>query len=136
MAGAEHRIRLRGGWECHYREGDDEEAPEVLRRVDLPTASVRDLPPRCRLTRQFGRPPVDPRNEDVWLEMRNVPGLTSARLNGRSIRPDEPGGPDWTIALPEILLPRNGLVLEVERQDQTENDRSPWGEIALVIRRR
>jgi hypothetical protein len=136
MPGAEHRIRLRGGWECHYREGDDEEAVDILRRVDLPAASLRDLPPRFRLTRQFGRPPVDPRNEDVYLEMRTVPGLRSARLNGQSIGPDPAGGRDWTITLPETLLPRNGLVLEVERDVAADDDPSPWGEIALVIRRR
>lgn len=130
----EHRIRLRAGWECHWREGDDESAPETLRRVDLPVAAD-DLPARFRLTRQFGRPPVDPRTEGVTLELKNVPGLKSARINGRPMAPSEAGASDLSIDLAEPLLPRNGLVLEVER-DTVAPSSGPWGEIALVIRPR
>ena len=132
----EHRIRLRGGWECHYRVDDDEAAPEVVRRVDLPAASAADFPARFRLTRQFGRPPVDPRNEDVTLELRNVAGLKSVRLNGRLIAPGLEGGAGWSIDLAEPLLPRNGLVLEVELGDSGRSSPSSWGEVALVIRPR
>jgi hypothetical protein len=132
----EHRIRLRGGWECHYRDGDDEDAPEVLRRVDLPAGSSADFPTRFRLTRQFGRPPVDLRNECVTLELRNVDGLKSARLNGRPISPLMSPGWEWSIELAEPLLPRNGLVLEVEFDEGTRSAGGPWGEIALVIRPR
>ena len=131
----EHRIRLRGGWECHYREGDDD-APEVFSRVDLPAPSAADLPARFRLTRQFGRPPVDLRNEGVTLVMRNVHGLKSARLNGRPITPSSTPGGEWSVDLAEPLLPRNGLVLEVELDEPTRSAGVAWGEIALVIRPR
>ncbi|HEY2154319.1 MAG TPA: hypothetical protein VGH33_01725 [Isosphaeraceae bacterium] len=136
MATAEHRIRLRGGWDCLYRESEDEAAPEILRRVDLPLASPRELPARFRLARQFGRPPVDLRNESVCLELRNMPGLRSARLNGRPIGQAAAGSVEPTIELPEPLLPRNGLVLEVEGIVVGADDHAPWGEIALVIRPR
>lgn len=132
----EHRIRLRGGWECHYREGDEEDAPEVLRRIDLPASSTAGFPSRFRLTRQFGRPPVDLRNEGVTLEMRNVDGLKSARLNGRTITPLPTPGLEWSIDLAEPLLPRNGLVLEIELDERGRSAPAPWGEIALVIRPR
>jgi hypothetical protein len=134
MASAEHRIRLRGGWECHYREGEDDSASEVLRRVDLPLASSAELPATFRLARQFGRPPVDPRNESVWLEMRNTAGLKSVRLNGRPLAAP---ADDRAIELPDDLLPRNGLVLEFEGPGAgLDQPSSPWGEIALVIRPR
>jgi hypothetical protein len=136
MASAEHRIRLRGGWECHYREGEDDSAAEVLRRVDLPLASPAELPASFRLARQFGRPPVDQRNESVWLEMRNVAGLESVRLNGRPLGEIAEISGDRTIELPEDLLPRNGLVLGFERPAEGLDDPSPWGDIALVIRPR
>jgi hypothetical protein len=136
MPRAEHRIRLRGGWECHYRDGDDESAPDVVRRVDLPLGSPSEIPLRCRLTRQFGRPPVDPRSETVSLELRNVEGLKSAWLNGRPIGEAGAGGADVSIVLPEPLLPRNGLVLEIARPGDPWEGPSSWGEIALVIRPR
>ena len=125
----EHRIRLRGGWDCQYREGDDPDGPEVVRRVDLPVAWPGDFPRRLRLTRQFGRPPVDPASEWVELELRDVPGLISARLNGLAVAGSVADGA-WSIRLGEALLPRNGLVLDVDRGDEP----GPWGEVALVIR--
>jgi hypothetical protein len=137
MASAEHRIRLRGGWECQYREGEDDSAPEVLRRVDLPLASSAELPATFRLARQFGRPPVDPRNESVWLELRNTGGLKSVRLNGRPLLSPASSADDRAIELPDDLLPRNGLVLEFERRAAGPDEpASLWGEIALVIRPR
>ncbi len=79
---------------------------------------------------------MDHRNESAWLEMRNVAGLKSVRLNGRPlVAPAESSG-EWTIELPEDLLPRNGLVLEFERLAVRSDDPPPWGEIALVIRPR
>ena len=130
----EHRIRLRGGWDCQYHEADDRDGPEVIRRVDLPFAWTGEFPRRLRLTRQFGRPPVDLASEWVELELRGVPGLTSARLNGTAIEPESTAGGIWSIRLAEALLPRNGLVLDVERGDDPEPE--PWGEITLVIRPR
>ena len=123
----EHRIRLRGGWECHYRDGDDEDAPEAHRRVDLPAASSAEFPARFRLTRQFGRPPVDPRSESVTLEMRNVDGLKAARLNGRPIAPTQSEDRAWSVDLAEPLLPRNGLVLEIDLAPEDRSAEGPLG---------
>jgi hypothetical protein len=131
----EHRIRLRGGWECQYRVGDPEEGLEVVRRVDLPLFWSDDFPARIKLTRQFGRPPVDTRIEEVTLEMRNVLGLSVARLNGCPISNDAGDPTFWSIELPEPLLPRNGLVLEVDL-DSARRSPSTWGEISLRIRPR
>jgi hypothetical protein len=132
----EHRIRLRGGWECHYREGDDPEGLEICRRIDLPLALPTKFAARFRLCRQFGRPPSDPRVESVTLELRHVAGLKSARLNGRSIAPTTLTGFDWLVELGEPLLPRNGLILDVELDDPSASIGSAWGEVALVIRPR
>jgi hypothetical protein len=66
-----------------------------------------------------------------------MPGLKSARLNGRLIGPASTGSDDdRSIELPELLLPRNGLVLEVDGIVAGAEDTGPWGEIALVIRPR
>lgn len=130
----EHRIRLRIGWECLYRDAED--SPEVYRRIDLPAPSSADLPRRFRLTRQFGRPPVDPRNESLTLELRNVAGLKSARLNGRPLAVGGAEESDRDIDLADPLLPRNGLVLEVDVEEAARSDPAPWGNIALVIRPR
>ena len=133
----EHRIRLRAAWDCVDRL-PPEGGPEDLGRVDLPKTFPEGFPPRFRLTRQFGRPPVDERAERVDLELRSVPGLVSVRLNGRVIgRPDESGASaDWSIPLDPPLLPRNGLVLEVELTTEGRANVPGWGEIALVIRPR
>jgi hypothetical protein len=130
----EHRIRLRGGWQCQYREGDDPDGPEVLRRVDLPLASTAGLPARFLLCRQFGRPPCDPLVERVTLEIGNLPGLRSVRLNGRPIDPDPSTRPAWSFRLDGPILPRNGLIIEVELTDAPPAEGDSWGEVALVIR--
>jgi hypothetical protein len=132
----EHRIRLRGGWECHYREGDDPEGQEICRRVTLPFASPIEFATRFQLCRHFGRPPSDPRVETVILELLNVAGLKAARLNGRPIAPTTSTGFDWLVELGEPLLPRNGLILDVELDAPSPPMGSAWGEIALVIRPR
>jgi hypothetical protein len=129
----EHRIRLRGGWECHYREPDDDEGIDVARRVDLPVATAAELPLRFRLTRHFGKPPVDPRVEAVALELRAVGGLRSVRLNGRVVSVLDVSS-ELAIDLdPAELLPRNGLVLEFDRTGLDLAD-DAWGLVALVIR--
>ena len=132
----EHRIRLRGGWECQYREGESEgdDAREVVRRVALPLAWTADFPDRIRLVRHFGRPPVDPRIESVSLEMRNVAGLNVARINGGAIAPAMIVDPSsWSVPLDGPLLPRNGLVLEVDLAT-ARGQPGEWGDISLLIR--
>jgi hypothetical protein len=129
----EHRIRLRGGWECQYREDHVEEGPEVVSRVDLPLDPTRVLPRRFRLTRQFGRPPLDVRSEAVRLELRNVVGLKSARINGSPIAFEWADDRDASIKLVDPMLPRNGLALEFDMAGAKHVENLPWGEIALVI---
>jgi hypothetical protein len=64
--------------------------------------------------------------------MIEVPGLVSARLNGRELVAPDPGRSDWSVPLIEPLLARNELVLEVDLGRLRETPRS-WGSIALAI---
>ena len=131
----EHRIRLRGGWECHYREGDDGDGPEIVRRVNLPITWTDDLPRKIRLIRQFGKPPVDLQVEVVSLELRNVYGLEVARINGRESTVATSSDDSRSIALGDPLLPRNGLILEINLAEAQARE-GEWGEIWLSIRPR
>ena len=116
----DHPIRLRGAWEI-ADPGDEAEAP---RRVDLPTEWPTGPPRIIRLRRRFGRPPVEDASESIRLELRDVPGLVEARLNGsRLAGPAEPGG-DWIIPLPGPLPARSVIELDV---DLGIADRSPDG---------
>ncbi len=131
----DHRIRLRAGWECLYRAPDGDGA-EVARRVDLPLPWPTDLPARFRLARTFGRPPVDLATETVVLELKDAPGLVAARLNGRPVELPQDGPADLDIPLDDPLLPRNGLILEVDLGGVAEGSAFPWGAVSLVIRPR
>jgi hypothetical protein len=129
----EHRIRLRGGWECQYCEGVATEGPEVIRRVNLPLESTYVFPRRFRLTRQFGRPPLDNRREAVHLDLRNVAGLIAARINGNPVAFVWADDRDASINVADPLLPRNGLALEFDMDGARHDENRPWGEIALVV---
>ena len=132
---SEHRIRLRGGWECHYREGDEADGPEVVQRISLPLDWPENLPAKVRLIRQFGKPPVDSRVDEVSLELRNVPGIETTRINGQESvsRSDVPDS--LSIPLEDPLLPRNGLAIDVDVA-MARTVRGEWGEIWLSIRPR
>jgi hypothetical protein len=129
----EHRIRLRGGWECQHRPGELADGPEVVFRVDLPLESTEVLPARFLLTRRFGRPPLDERLEAVQLDLRNVVGLKAARINGYPISFVWTGDRDASIPLSDPLLPRNGLALEFDMTGVKHDENVLWGEIALVV---
>jgi hypothetical protein len=124
----EHRIRLRGAWDWHVPEGDS----EVVRRVDLPTGWPAGLGSPFRLVRRFGSPRFDPATESARLELRDVPGLVAARLNGRDLPHPPAGSRDWSIPLAEPLPDRNVLVLEVELGTGSAVP-GPWGSVSLVI---
>lgn len=111
-----HVIRLRGPWELE-REG-------AVRRALLPCPARELGPGPALLRRRFGRPPV---TEMISLRLENVPGLGSARLNGRALglRPEDGG---W-VAEDLSLEPRN--VLEIAA-DIPEGD-GEWGAVALKI---
>ena len=126
----EHRIRFRGGWDLQAPEG----GPGVARRLTLPTSWSPDLEGPVRLIRRFGRPPFDPTIESASLELRAVPGLRSARLNGVDLGLPAVGSVDRVVPLVEPLLERNTLTLEVA-VDEALWVGSPggWGAIALLI---
>ncbi len=123
----EHRIRLRGPWDCSAA---GEAGPG--RRVDLPLADAGALPTRSRLARKFGRPPYDPALDSLRLELADVPGLLGVRLNGVDCRPADPGGPRWSIPIDDPLPSRNELTLDVDLSGLGDLA-APWGSIALVI---
>ncbi len=124
----EHRIRLRGAWDWHAREGEI----EVVRRLDLPTDWPVGVVSPFRLIRRFGRPPFDPSAESARLEFVGVPGLVAARLNGQVLAGLPAGAADWSVRLSGPLLTRNALVLEVDLGPGPPPE-GPWGSIALVI---
>ena len=128
---AEHQIRLRGAWDWRF----PSDGVEIVRRVDLPTRWPTGLETPFRLVRHFGRPPIDPRIERVKLELRSVPGLTSAHLNGSEVVRADGDRLDWVVELVEPLLARNELVLEVDLRSfgEARIPGEPWGSIALVI---
>jgi hypothetical protein len=125
----EHRIRLRGGWECRTIEA----TPGDLERLTLPTHWPSGR--RRLLTRRFGRPRLGPGSR-VLLLMEQVPGIRSLLLNGQPAARASPEASRYEIplgALPE----RNHLVLEIEPPRSTDpaSLAAPgWGEIALLIR--
>lgn len=128
----EHLIRLRKGWESIDLDATDP-LPE---RITLPLSCGWGSPRRLRLTRRFGRPPLDPRIESLWLRLDCVPGLDSLRLNDR----DMTFGPgvEGPIEIPLAELPdRNELVLEISGATVPSMEPgaiATWGEIALLIR--
>jgi hypothetical protein len=126
----EHRIRFRGGWVSCALDGD----PADVARLSLPIVWPSGIEGAIRLSRRFGCPPIDPAFESVRLELRDVPGLRSLRLNGVDLGMPPPGVLDWTLPLAEALDARNTLTLEVV-PDQVSPVEIPggWGSIALVI---
>jgi hypothetical protein len=129
----EHRIRLRGGWECQFLDV----AGEVPERVTLPIRWPRHISGRVRLSRRFGRPHLDAARQIVLLELDRVEGIESLFLNGEVLAVTDPARSSYEIALGE-LLERNLLVLEIETAGaggKSASDDGDWGQIALVIRR-
>jgi hypothetical protein len=126
----EHRIRLRGGWECR-----DEGLPNSQDRLTLPVEWGRHGPVCTRLLRRFGRPPFDRASQALLLEMNNVAGIRALFLNGHAITPVAVETSSYLIALGPIPE-RNRLEIEVDRSWLESEVASimPWGEIALVVR--
>ncbi len=101
----------------------------------MPCKWPDDLPGRIELIRQFGKPPIDLRIERVTLELSQIRGLLAGWLNGRSVVRETDQSNYWSVELLESLLPRNGLVLEVDLDEARQSD-TAWGEISLLIRSR
>ncbi len=126
----EHRIRLREGWESSALDGH----PGDVGRLSLPVVWTRGTQGPIRLSRRFGRPPIDPAIESIRLELRGIPGLRSVHLNGVALGPPPAGVLDWTLPLTEPLGSRNTLTLEVVlEQASTVEIPEGWGSIALMI---
>lgn len=124
-----HRIRLRGAWEL-----SDGRRGDATRKLSLPTHRRGDLDGPIRLTRRFGKPPIDPSLEVISLELLGVPGLARIEWNGLEL-PLPPGRRvDWVVPLDGPWLARNTLTLDVELDpsDRVESAEG-WGTIALVI---
>lgn len=120
----EYRIRLRAAW-------DFQAEPDVPGdRVDLPTTWPPKTPRQFRLVRRFGHPRVDSTREQVELELRDVPGVVAAIVDGiRHVRPTRDAGP-WLIPLASDGQHRHTVVLEVELD---ADPGGPWGTIAVVV---
>jgi hypothetical protein len=129
---SDHRIRLRGGWACQSAST----APDAPEWITLPIDWGPGNPRRLRLSRRFGRPPIDPARQSVLLELDHARGVQSLLLNGKTLAAISTAKSYYLIPLPEIEE-RNTLVLEVEtaRWSDAPADLGPgWGQIALLIR--
>ncbi len=128
----EHRIRLRGGWECQST-ASAEEPPE---RIALPVRWDPGNPRRLRLTRRFGRPPVDLERQTLLLELAQARGIHSLLLNGKAQSGVSASKSYYLIPLAEIDE-RNTLVLEVETAESAVGAGEgvqDWGQIAILVR--
>ncbi len=128
----EHLIRLRGGWE--WADLDDRESRPT--RITLPAHLHLSESRRLRLTRRFGRPPMDILTETLWLRLERVPGLKSIAINGAPVPLERLGASPLEVALRE-LADRNLVELDVNlpASETAGHAIEPrWGEIALVVR--
>ncbi|QEH36344.1 hypothetical protein OJF2_49050 [Aquisphaera giovannonii] len=127
---AEHRIRLRGGWDCI----DPASGADVPVRLALP--APRDAFParRVRLVRRFGRPPKETLEAGgpAFLRLDRVPGLVGLSFNGAALDVGEGRGGSAEVPLPR-LEERNVLELTVELDAEEAEDAGSWGEVALVL---
>jgi hypothetical protein len=127
----EHRIRLRGGWECIPIDGPASEAF----RLTLPTRWEAEGPRRLRLIRRFSQPRTEAGTE-VVLQMEQVPGIRRLQIDGQSTPPGSPERSEFELAL-DGSAARHLLILEIETPipDDPVTAAPEWGVIALVIRR-
>jgi hypothetical protein len=127
----EHRIRLRGAWDCQNCSCPSEPAE----RITLPIRWDPGNPRRLRLSRRFGRPPPDSSRE-CFLELEEALGIHSLCLNGTTLAVVSPAKSYYLIPLPEIEQ-RNILVLEIDTgqacQGAPESD-PDWGYVAILVR--
>jgi hypothetical protein len=128
---AEHRIRLRGAWDCQNISSPS----EPPQRITLPIRWDTGNPRRLRLSRRFGRPPADSSRER-FLELDQARGIHSLCLNGTTLAAVSLAKSYYLIPLPEIEE-RNTLVLEIDTGEacQGASEIGPdWGQIAILVR--
>ncbi len=126
----EHRIRLRGGWEC-----DSIDPPSTgSYRLTLPTRWLADGRRRLRLTRRFHQPRLEAGTRLV-LRLEQVQGIHALELNGQPAIPVSPVRSEYEILL-DASAGRHRLVLEIEPPDSSDSSglAMDWGNISLVIR--
>jgi hypothetical protein len=135
---SEHRIRLRGGWNClpdpSLVRDEGEASGRDGHAVTLPHPGPWPVGPggRVHLTRSFGPPRFDPASESLSLHLERVAGLLSVRLNGREIARPGRGTDALRLPIDDPLSRRNLLTLVLDVSG-TGSVPAPWGEIALVI---
>ena len=126
----EHRIRLRGGWECIAIDSPGAKACGLT----LPTRWDFDGPRRLRLIRRFNQPRLESGAELV-LQLQQVPGIRQLDLDGEVLSVTSPGRSEYELGV-DRSVDRHRLVLEIETPGPGDDiSGSPvWGIIALVIR--
>jgi hypothetical protein len=126
----EHRIRLRGGWECLPIGSPESETY----RLTLPTRWSLDSPASLRIIRRFNQPPLESGDELV-LRMEQVPGIRRLDLDGQRMIQGSPHQSVYELAL-NPSVDRHQLILEIETPtpDHAATEVPDWGAIALVIR--
>lgn len=126
----EHRIRLRGGWECIPLDSSASEAY----RLTLPTHWKSDGPRRLRLIRRFSQPFLEAGARAV-LQMEQVPGICRLQLDGQSTPHGSPDRAEYEIAL-DGSAARHQLIMEIEppTPDDPVTGAQEWGVVAVVIR--
>ena len=126
----EHRIRLRGGWECIPIDS----TASAAYRLALPTRWKPEGPSRLRLIRRFNQPRTEAGTE-VVLRMEQVPGIRLLQLNGQPTPLGSPDRSEFEIAL-DSSAARHQLILEIEppTPDDSVTGAPEWGVVALVIR--
>ncbi len=116
-----HAIRFRKAWTLECPPGTP------AGRLDLPAAPLQLTQPFV-LIRQWSLPPRLPAHASLSLELAQLPGLRSVRLNGATLSSLLSPTP-----LPNNLPDRSTLILEVDPSTLTDSERSDWGHIALLV---
>lgn len=126
----EHRIRLRGGWECVAIDSPGSDA----RGLTLPTRWDFDGPRRLRLIRRFNQPRLG-RGVELVLQLQQVPGIRRLDLDGEILSATSRERTEYEIDV-DRSIDHHRLVIEIETPDPGDGiSGSPaWGIIALVIR--
>jgi hypothetical protein len=89
-----------------------------------------------RLTRRFGRPPFDPALHWLVLELEQVPGIQSLKLNGQKLAEVSPERSSYEIEL-DHSRDRNELAIEIAfplPAVPVTAGAAEWGKVALVLR--
>ena len=105
--------------------------------ANQPSSSVGTARPRrLRVSRRFGRPPVNLKRQRLFLELDQVRGIHLILLNGKAQSGISASKSYYLIPLAEIDE-RNTLILEVETGESAaagSDSGQEWGQIAILVR--